>query len=116
MESELVSLKDFNALEVYLRLLKIPTSYCMKNDLPSLCHWLDLTSDGFALRLRKEYPQLTLQELNLCCLLRMGYSWKKIGGLMKVKGDTTRRYIYRVCSRLDIPGNKKDFERFIKTY
>ena len=25
-------------------------------------------------------------------------------------------YIYRVCSRLDIPGNKKDFERFVKTY
>ena len=25
-------------------------------------------------------------------------------------------YIYRVCSRLDIPGNKKDFERFVMTY
>ena len=23
-------------------------------------------------------------------------------------------YIYRVCSRLDIPGNKKDLERFIR--
>ena len=111
-----VSIKDIEALEVYLRLLREPITYDMQRDLFSLMHWLDLTSDGFALRLQREYPQLTLQELNLCCLLRMGYSWKKIGELMKVKDDTARRYIYRVCSRLDIPGNKKDFERFVKTY
>ena len=111
-----VSMKDIEALEVYLLLLREPDAYDMQQDLFCLMHWQYLTSDGFALRLRKEYPQLTLQELNLCCLLRMGYSWKKIGELMKVKDGTARRYIYRVCSRLDIPGNKKDFERFIKTY
>ena len=111
-----VSIKDIEALEVYLRLLREPITYDMQRDLFSLMHWLDLTSDGFALRLQREYPQLTLQELNFCCLQRMGYSWEKIGELMKVKDGTVRRYIYRVCSRLVIPGNKKDLELFIASY
>ena len=111
-----VSMKDIEALEVYLLLLREPDAYDMQRDLFSLMHWLDLTSDGFALRLQREYPQLTLQELNFCCLQRMGYSWEKIGELMKVKDGTVRRYIYRVCSRMDIPGSKKDLELFIASY
>ena len=35
---------------------------------------------------------------------------------MKVKGETVRRYVYRVCDRLQIQGNKKDFEHFIPSF
>lgn len=116
MESELVSLKDFNALEVYLRLLKIPTSYCVKNDLPSLCHWLDLVSDNFASRLKKEYPRLTAQEMNVCCFQRLGYSMEDMGRIMQVKEESIRRTIYRVCTYLDIKNSKELFYDFIETY
>ena len=35
---------------------------------------------------------------------------------MKVKSETVRRYVYRVCARLQIQGNKNAFERFIASY
>ena len=114
--NELVSEKDVKALEVYLCLTKRPDIYEWQRDVYNLMHWLDITSDNFALRLKEAYPQLTMHELNFCCLKRMGYSWEEIGGIMKVKSETVRRYVYRVYGRLQIQGNKKAFERFIASY
>lgn len=113
---EWVTIRDIKALAVYLKMARKPDAYDIHQDLFNLMHWLDLTSDGFAQRLYKEYPLLTMQELNLCCLQRMGYSWEEIAGIMKVKDETIRRYVYRVCNRLQILGNKKDFEYFISSY
>lgn len=70
--------KDIQSLAIYLKLLSYPESYDMENDLISLKHWLDLTSNNFATRLKQNYPYLTRRETNLCCLLRMGYSWENI--------------------------------------
>lgn len=114
--NELVSEKDVKALEVYLRLLKKPASYEMQRDLGYLKHWLDLTSDGFALRMKKAYPQLTQHEMNLCCLQRLGYSLEEMEAIMQVKEASIKRYVYRVCNRLQIQSNKKDFEHFIASY
>ena len=114
--NELVSDEDVKALEAYLCLKRRPDTYEWQRDLYDLMHWLEITSDSFALRLKEAYPQLTMQELNFCCLQRMGYSWEEIGGIMKVKGETVRRYVYRVCGRLQIQGNKKDFEHFISSF
>lgn len=75
--NELVSEKDVKALEVYLRLLKKPASYEMQRDLGYLKHWLDLTSDGFALRMKKAYPQLTQHEMNLCVCKGWDILWRK---------------------------------------
>ena len=113
---EWVSIQDINALAVYLRLSKKPDTYDMHEDLCNLMHWLDITSDNFALRLKEAYPQLTMQELNLCCLQRMGYSLEEMQEVMWVKDASLRRYVYRICSRLGIPGNKKGFETFITAY
>ena len=78
--------RDVKALEVYLRLLKMPSTYRMERDLTELMHWLDLTSDDFVYRLRKAYPRLTRNEINLCCLLRVDCSWEKIIALMGGQG------------------------------
>ena len=114
--NELVSEKDVKALEVYLCLTKRPDIYEWQRDLCNLMHWLDITSDNFALRLKGAYPQLTMQELNFCCLKRLGYSLEGMQEVMGIKDASLRRYIYRVCCRLGIPGNKKDFEKFITCY
>ena len=114
--NELVSEEDVKALEVYLCLTKRPDTYNWQRDLCNLMHWLDITSDNFALRLRKAYPQLTMHELNFCCLKRLGYSLEEMQEVMGIKDASLRRYIYRVCCRLGIPGNKKDFECFITCY
>ena len=114
--NDLPSEQDVKALEVYLRLSKRPESYEVQRDLNGLMHWLDITSDNFALRLKEAYPQLTMHELNFCCLKRLGYSLEEMQEVMGIKDASLRRYIYRVCCRLGIPGNKKDFERFITAY
>ena len=112
----LVSDEDVKALEAYLCLKRRPDTYEWQRDVYNLMHWLDITSDNFALRLKEAYPQLTMQELNLCCLQRMGYSLEEMQEVMWVKDASLRRYVYRICSRLGIPGNKKGFETFITAY
>ena len=114
--NELVSEEDVKALEVYLCLTKRPDTYNWQRDLCNLMHWLDITSDNLALRLKEAYPQLTMHELNFCCLKRLGYSLEEMQEVMGIKDASLRRYIYRVCCRLGIPGNKKDFECFITCY
>ncbi|MBQ4056889.1 MAG: hypothetical protein IJD32_07320 [Bacteroidaceae bacterium] len=111
-----VTERDVKALEVYLRLLKMPSTYCMEEDLKELMHWLDLTSNDFVYRLRKAYPQLTHNEINLCCLLRMGYSWEKITAMMGVKERTVYRTLYRACNHMSQRGSKEGFKTFIQGY
>lgn len=94
--------KDIQSLAIYLKLLSYPESYDMENDLISLKHWLDLTSNNFATRLKQNYPYLTRRETNLCCLLRMGYSWENISALMGVKKESIYRLVYRLCKKMGL--------------
>ena len=114
--NEFVSMQDFKALEVYLRLSKKPTSYNMEADLFYLKHWLDLTSENFASRLKKEYPRLTDKEMNLCCFLRMGYSIEEMSRMLQVKEDTIKRNMYRACTHLNIGNNREVFKTFVIAY
>ena len=114
--NETVSIQDFKALEVYLRLLKRPTSYCVGNDLFYLKHWLDLTSENFASRLKKEYPRLTNKEMNLCCFQRMGYSIEEMSRMLQVKEDTIKRNMYRACTHLNISNNREVFKAFVAAF
>lgn len=114
--SELVNKQDIEALEVYLRLVKMPMSYQVEMDLPSLMHWLDLASDNFASRLKRKYPRLTNKEMNLCCFQRMNCSLEEMGKIMQVKDGTIKRTVYRACSHLSIENNKAKFASFIKEF
>ena len=106
--------RDVKALEVYLRLLRMPLTYCMERDLPDLKHWLDLTSGRFASRLKRAYPWLTNGEMNICCLQRMGYTVAEMSALLGVKEASVNRTVYRACERLNIGGNKQVFQTFIQ--
>ena len=107
--------KDIQSLAIYLRLLSCPESYDMENDLIPLRHWLDLTSNNFATRLKLNYPYLTSRETNLCCLLRMGYSWEKISVMMGVKKESIYRLVYRLCIKMGLKGHRDEFRTFINT-
>ena len=89
--NEFVSVQDLKAFEVYLRLLKNPYSYSMEDDFVYLKHWVDLTSENFASRLKKEYPRLTDKEMNVCCFLRMGYSIEAMSRMLHVKEGSIKR-------------------------
>ena len=113
LESKHVTLKDTQALGLYLRLLQDVSLYNASIDYPLLCHWLDIVSQQFASRLITLYPQLSLVESNLCCLKRLGLSIPQIAMALHVKDDTVIRNIYRVCSRVKITKNKEEFNQFI---
>ena len=113
LESKHVTLKDTQALGLYLRLLQDVSLYNASIDYSLLCHWLDIVSQQFASRLITQYPQLSLVESNLCCLKRLGLSIPQMAMALHVKDDTVIRNIYRVCSRVKITKNKEEFNRFI---
>ena len=114
--SNLVNKQDIEALEVYLRLVKMPMSYQVEMDLPSLMHWLDLASDNFAARLKEKCLRLTNKEMNLCCLLRMNSSLEEMSRIMHVKEETIKRTVYRACIHLNVENSKDKFASFIKEF
>ena len=114
--NEFVSVQDLKAFEVYLRLLKNPYSYSMEDDFVYLKHWVDLTSENFASRLKKEYPRLTDKEMNVCCFLRMGCSIEAMSRMLHVKEGSIKRNMYRACTHLNICNNREVFMAFVATY
>jgi len=113
LESKHVTLKDVQALGLYLRLLQDISLYNTSLDYPLLCHWLDIVSQQFASRLITQYPQLSLVESNLCCLKRLDFSIPQIAMALHIKEDSVIRNIYRVCERVKIAKNKEEFNQFI---
>ncbi|MBE6275928.1 MAG: tetratricopeptide repeat protein [Bacteroides sp.] len=112
---QLSTLEDIQALEFYLRILQDSGSFHTKNDFESLKHWLDLSQNNFASRLKSIYPYLSPVELTICCLLRMGYSLKQISTMLKVQEETIRRNIYRACTHMNINGDKEKIKEFTST-
>ncbi len=110
------TLADIKSLGLYLRLTQTPNSYYPQSELPSLMHWLDLSSSNFATRLKEKYPELTSAEMNLCCLQRMGYSLEQIASIMHIKETSIIRNIYRACIHLGITNNKEVFSNFISSF
>ena len=110
------TLADIQALGLYLRLTQSPESYYPMSELTNLMHWLDLSSSNFATRLRDKFPMITPTEMNLCCLIRMGYSIEQIATIMHIKTTSIHRNIYRTCTHLGLENNKEAFIGFITSY
>lgn len=101
--------EDILALGVYIRLKRDISLYNPSSDLPLLGHWLDIVYNQFASRLTSEHRNLTVSELCICYLHRMGYSILEISQAMHVKTDSIKRYIYRACANMGIPQSREEF-------
>lgn len=112
-QNEWTTQNDLQALALYIRLQRNLSLYNPSLELPILGHWLDIVSGQFASRLRKEYPYLTVTELSVCYFQRMNYTVSDMSQALHVKIDSISRYIYRICSKLDIPKNKEQFYDYI---
>ena len=100
--NEFVSVQDLKAFEVYLRLLKNPYSYSMEDDFVYLKHWVDLTSENFASRLKKEYPRLTDKEMNVCCLVRMNLSLQSLDDIYCISKNSVSRRKLRMKEKMEL--------------
>lgn len=108
--------EDILALGGYIRLKRDLSLYNPSSDLPLLRHWLDIVYNQFASRLTSEHRNLTVSELSICYLHRMGYSILEISQAMHVKTDSIKRYIYRACANMGIPQSREEFAKYISTF
>ena len=115
-KGEWTRLEDIRALELYTRLRQDPSLYNPSADYDALLRWVDIASVRFAERLQESYPQLNVSEITLCCLVRMGYSPSQMAEILHVKILTVNRYIYRICTSLELPNHKESFKQFIVAF
>ena len=108
--------EDILALGVYIRLKRDLSLYNPSSDLPLLGHWLDIVYNQFASRLTSEHRNLTVSELSVCYLHRMGYSILEISQAMHVKTDSIKRYIYRACANMGISQSREEFGKYISKF
>ncbi len=108
--------EDVLALGVYIRLKRDLSLYNPSSDLPLLGHWLDIVYNQFASRLTSEHRNLTVSELSICYLHRMGYSIQEMSQAMHVKTDSIKRYIYRACANMGIPQSREEFAKYISKF
>ena len=108
--------EDILALGVYIRLKRDLSLYNPSSDLPLLGHWLDIVYNQFASRLTSEHRNLTVSELSICYLHRMGYSIQEISQAMHVKTDSIKRYIYRACTNMGISQSREEFGKYISKF
>ena len=108
--------EDILALGVYIRLKRDLSLYNPSSDLPLLGDWLDIVYNQFASRLTSEHRDLTVSELNICYLHRMGYTIQEISQAMHVKTDSIKRYIYRACANMGIPQSREEFDKYISKF
>ena len=115
-KGEWTRLEDIRALELYTRLRQDPSLYNPSADYDALLRWVDIASVRFAERLQESYPYLNVSEITLCCLVRMGYSPSQMAEILHVKIPTVNRYIYRICTSLELPNHKESFKQFIVAF
>ena len=108
--------EDILALGVYIRLKRDFSLYNPSSDLFLLGHWLDIVYNQFASRLASEHRNLTVSELSICYLHRMGYTIQEISQAMHVKTDSIKRYIYRACANMGIPQSREEFDKYISKF
>ena len=115
-KGEWTRLEDIRALELYTRLRQDPSLYNPSADYDALLRWVDIASVRFAERLQESYPHLNVSEITLCSLVRMGYSPSQMAEILHVKIPTVNRYIYRICTSLELPNHKESFRQFIVAF
>lgn len=71
-----------------------------------MTHYFELLEDDFTKRLKKKYPTLSAQELELASLIRMGMTTKSIATQLQLssRGVETRRY--RLRKKMGLTGKK----------
>lgn len=88
--------QDVRALQSALYLLKNRTCDLSKNR-TSLKHWLNISKDNFADKLKAVHPTLKENFLDICYLAVLGLSIEEIAQTMNVNIRTVERYMAQIC-------------------
>lgn len=64
--------------------------------------WVNYVLEGFLQRLRKTHPNLTRNDLRICCLLRLRLSRSHIANLMGISLSSVSTYKLRIKKKMNI--------------
>lgn len=109
--------KDFHNLSIYIRIHREDDIQLSPSEWEELHQLIDATYPDFTNRLIRLYPQISIEEIHICYLVKMQLSIKKIAFIMHITSSGVsqcRRRLYKKFT--GEPQNTEKFDRFIADF
>ena len=109
--------KDFHNSSIYIRIHREDDIQLSPSEWEELHQLIDATYPDFTNRLIRLYPQISIEEIHICYLVKMQLSIKKIAFIMHITSSGVsqcRRRLYKKFT--GEPQNTEKFERFIADF
>ena len=106
--------KDFHNSSIYIKIHREDEIQLSSSEWEELHQLIDATYPDFTNRLIKLYPQISIEEIHICNLVKMQLSIKKIAFIMHITSSGVsqcRRRLYRKFT--GEPQNTEKFDKFI---
>ena len=109
--------KDFHNSSLYIRIHRENDIQLGPNEWEELHQLIDATYPDFTNRLIKLYPQISIEEIHICYLVKMQLPIKKIAFIMHITSSGVsqcRRRLYKKFT--GEPQNTEKFDKFISDF
>lgn len=109
--------KDFHNSSLYIRIHREDDIQLGPSEWEELHQLIDATYSDFTNRLIKLYPQISIEEIHICYLIKMQLSIKKIAFIMHITSSGVsqcRRRLYKKFT--GEPQNTEKFDKFIADF
>lgn len=109
--------KDFHNSSIYIRIHREDDIQLSPSEWEELHQLIDATYPDFTNRLIRLYPQISIEEIHICYLVKMQLSIKKIAFIMHITSSGVsqcRRRLYKKFT--EEPQNTEKFDRFIADF
>lgn len=109
--------KDFHNSSIYIRIHREDDIQLSPSEWEELHQLIDATYPDFTNRLIRLYPQISIEEIHICYLVKMQLSIKKIAFIMHITSSEVsqcRRRLYKKFT--GEPQNTEKFDRFIADF
>ena len=109
--------KDFHNSSIYIRIHREDDIQLSPSEWEELHQLIDATYPDFTNRLIRLYPQISIEEIHICYLVKMQLSIKKIAFIMHITSSGVsqcRRRLYKKFT--GEPQNTEKFDRFIADF
>lgn len=106
--------KDFHNSSLYIKIHREDDIQLGPSEWEELHQLIDATYSNFTNRLIKLYPQISIEEIHICYLVKMQLSIKKIASIMHITSSGVsqcRRRLYKKFT--GEPENTEKFDNFI---
>ena len=109
--------KDFHNSSIYIRIHREDDIQLSPSEWEELHQLIDATYPDFTNRLIRLYPQISIEEIHICYLVKMKLSIKKIAFIMHITSSGVsqcRRRLYKKFT--GEPQNTEKFDKFISDF